>query len=543
MHPPYAFVDSFVRDHLPPAANWPLLRLDQPGLSYPPLLNCAVELLDRKVDEGYGEHIALRTLEAVCTYRQLLHRANGIARVLRDRFGLVPGQRVLLRGYNHPLLAACWLGVLKAGGVVVTSMPLLRAAELTQMISKARVGFALCDVRLRDELELARSTAHDLHTICYFNESGPDALEAWLDDLSPAQTASFANICTRADEAALIAFTSGTTGQPKASVHFHRDVLAICDAFPRAILEPQAGDIYCGTSPLAFTYGLGGLLCFPLRHGASSLLLEKPTADDLLRAIAQHRVSLCFSVPTFWRQMAAKAHDYDLSSLRCCVSAGEPLPEATRALWRLASGLDIIDGLGTTELLHIFISHPPGEGRAGAVGRVIPGYEACIMDAQGKPLPAGQTGRLAVRGPTGCRYLDDERQQAYVIDGWNLTGDTGMMDADGYFYYAARSDDIIVSSGYNIAGPEVEGVLLQHPDVQDCAVVGVPDSERGQIVKAWVVTRCGVFADAALAAELQRFVKQRIAPYKYPRLVVFVDSLPRTETSKLQRYRLRQESM
>ena len=539
-----AHLDRYVRDRLPPPGDWPDLRCDRAGLRYPERLNCAVELLDRMVAEGHGERIALRTPEAECTYRQLLARANRIARVLRDELGLVPGNRVLLRGYNHPMLAACWLAVLKAGGIVVTSMPLLRVRELGQMIAKARIGLALCDARLLDELELARQTASEPLQVLAFNRDDGASLEALLEADADGDDAfdSFDNVDTRADDVALIAFTSGTTGTPKASVHFHRDVLTVCDLFPRSILGLRADDILCGTSPLAFTYGLGGLLCFPLRHGASSLLLERPTPASMLAAIAAQRATVCFSVPTFWRQMAALAADYDLSSLRLCVSAGEPLPEATRAMWREATGKEIVDGLGSTELLHVFISHVPDKRRRGAIGYVVPGYQACILDAAGRPLPPGAVGRLAVKGPTGCRYLDDPRQRDYVEHGWNLTGDTGAMDADGYFYYRARNDDIIVTAGYNVAGPELEEALLQHPAVLDCGVVGIPDAARGQLVKAFVVLRPGQAPGTGLAAELQDFVKQRIAPYKYPRAIEFVAGLPRTETSKLQRYRLREEN-
>ena len=536
-------LDTFARDHLPSRHQWPELRFDLPELQYPERLNCAVELLDRMVANGHGERIALRTPEGACTYRQLLARANRIAHVLRDDMKLVPGNRVLLRGYNHPMMVACWLAVLKAGGIVVASMPLLRAKELRQMVAKASIGLALCDARLLDELGLARQAAPedrpDLMRILHFNGGGRGSLEELLE----TKPTGFANVDTCADDVALIAFTSGTTGEPKASMHFHRDVLAVCDCFPRSILKASADDVFCGMPPLAFTYGLGGLLCFPLRHGASSVLLERPTAEALLQTIQDCKATICFAVPTVWRQMAglAKEKCFDVSSLRQCVSAGEPLPDATRQLWKAATGIEIIDGLGTTEMLHIFISHTPQAARRGATGYVIPGYQAQVIDAAGNPLPPGQIGRLAVKGPTGCRYLADARQTLYVENGWNVTGDAYLMDADGYFYYQARNDDIIVSAGYNIAGPEVEAALQQHPAVLECGVVGVPDAERGQLVKAFVVLRPGSLPGPGLVEELQDFVKQSIAPYKYPRAVEFVDALPRTETNKLQRFRLREQ--
>lgn len=531
--------DTFARQHLPPRSEWPELVFERPELCYPPRLNCAVELLDRMVASGHGDRPAIwapvGARPVCCTYRQLLARANRIAHALREDLGLIPGNRVLLRGPNNPMLAACWLGVLKAGGIAVATMPLLRAAELTQIAAKARTRLALCEARLLDELELAKADCPDLKRIVAFNDGGKASLEALLE----GKPDTFDNIDTAADDVALIAFTSGTTGRPKGTLHFHRDVLAMCDAFPRSVLRPGPDDIFCGTPPLAFTFGLGGLLCFPLRFGASTVLVEKLMPDTLMQTIRDFRATICFTAPTFWRLMAPLAAQDGIGNLQKCVSAGEALPDATRQLWKQATGIEIIDGIGATEMIHIFISSPPEAVRRGAIGQVVPGYHALIVDDEGNPLPAGTVGRLAVIGPTGCRYLADARQSQYVQHGWNLTGDAFSMDADGYFSYHARTDDMIVSAGYNIAGPEVEGVLLAHPAVAECGVVGVPDAERGQIVKAIVVLREGQAPSDALARELQDFVKQRIAPYKYPRAVEFVAALPRTETGKLQRFRLR----
>jgi 2-aminobenzoate-CoA ligase len=535
---PSAYSDTFARDNLPSADLWPELIFELPELEYPSRLNCAVELLDRMVANGHGERIALRTRDGECSYRQLLARANRIAHVLRDDLRLQPGNRILLRGPNHPMLVACWLGALKAGCIVVATMPLLRAQELRRIIDKAQIGAALCDGRLREELDLACKESASLRQVLSFNDNAPYSLEALLEN----KPIDFAGVDTAADDVALIAFTSGTTGQPKATMHFHRDVMAMSDCFPRSILQVDANDIFCGTPPLAFTFGLGGLLCFPLRHGASAVLVERQNPETLLQAIETFRATICFTVPSFWRQMAGLAKNFDLSSLKQCVSAGEPLPDATRQLWKAASSIEIIDGLGSTEMLHIFISHTPQTVRSGAIGQAIPGYRARVVDQDGNPLPPGTVGRLAVKGPTGCRYLADARQAAYVAQGWNITGDACSMDADGYIHYHARNDDIIVSSGYKIAGPEVEEVLLGHPAVLECAVVGVPDDERGQIVKAFVVLRQGYAPTAQLTEELQNFVKSGIAPYKYPRAIDFVAALPRSETSKLQRFRLREQA-
>ncbi len=534
-----AHIDTFARDNLPPRAQWPDLVFELPELQYPPRLNCAAELLDRMVAAGHGERPALWApvggKPVQCTYRQLLARANRIARALSEDLGLVPGNRVLLRGPNNPMMAACWLGIVKAGGIVVATMPLLRAKELTQIAVKARCSLALCDARLLEELELARPDCPDLKRIVAF---GDGTLESLLE----AKPETFDNVDTAADDVALIAFTSGTTGQPKGTMHFHRDVLAMCDAFPRSVLKPGPDDVFCGTPPLAFTFGLGGLLCFPLRAGASTVLVEKLMPDTLMQTIRDFKATICFTAPTFWRLMAPLAEKGGIGSLQKCVSAGEALPDATRQLWKQATGIEIIDGIGATEMIHIFISSPPEAVRRGAIGQVVPGYQARIVDDDGQPLPPGAVGRLAVKGPTGCRYLADVRQSQYVQDGWNLTGDAFSMDADGYFFYQARTDDMIVSAGYNIAGPEVESALLAHPAVAECGVVGVPDEERGQIVKAVVVLREGQVPSEALARELQDFVKRTIAPYKYPRAVEFAAALPRTETGKLQRFRLRQNS-
>jgi len=531
-----AHLDTFARDHLPPRREWPELVFTLPELQYPEQINCANELLDGAVARGWGERTAILAPGGVrWTYAELLARANRIAHVLREDLSLIPGNRVLLRGPNSPMMAACWFAVIKAGGIAVGTMPLLRAKELTDIVTKAQITHALCDARLASELDAARLDCPTLTTIAQFQTGASDGIEARAAN----KPAVFADIHTAADDTALIAFTSGTTGKPKGTMHFHRDVLAACDCWPRSTLRATADDVFTGSPPLAFTFGLGGLLLFPLRVGAATLLLEKTSPDALLPAIAEYRASVLFTAPTSYRAMAAQAAAFDLSSLRKCVSAGEALPAATRKLWKDATGIELIDGIGATELLHIFISHDEHHARPGATGKPVPGYEARVMDDTGKPLPPGKVGKLAVKGPTGCRYLADERQRQYVRDGWNYTGDAYLVDDDGYFVYQARTDDMIVSAGYNIAGPEVEGALLAHPAVAECGVVGVPDDERGQIVKAFVVLKPGHAGDEAMAKALQQFVKQAIAPYKYPRAVEFLASLPRTETGKLQRFRLR----
>ncbi|WP_338758380.1 benzoate-CoA ligase family protein [Massilia sp. METH4] len=527
-----AHVDPFARAHLPPPELWPELLFELPELHYPPRINCVAELLDRHVAAGQGGRTALYDEHERWSYVQLQERVDRIAHVLRGPMGLVPGNRVLLRGTNTPLMAAAILAVLKAGLVAVPTMPLLRTRELATIAAKAKVDAVLCAASLRADLD----AVPDLPQVRYFGTDAPDGLEALMAQAPGAFTA-----CdTAADDVCLISFTSGTTGVPKGTMHFHRDVLAICDCFPRHTLHTRPSDVFIGTPPLAFTFGLGGLLLFPLRVGASSVLLERLTPETLLAAIARYRATVCFTAPTSYRQMAALADRYDLSSLRETVSAGEALPVATREAWQRATGLAMIDGIGSTEMLHIFISAAGAEVRPGATGKPVPGYRACVLDAQGQPVGPGVVGRLAVKGPTGCRYLADPRQKDYVCNGWNLTGDAYETDADGYFYYRSRTDDMIVSAGYNIAGPEVEDALLRHPAVAECGVVGREDAERGQLVEAHVVLRPGYEAGQGLAAELQEFVKGEIAPYKYPRRVVFATSLPRTETGKLQRFRLRQ---
>jgi 2-aminobenzoate-CoA ligase len=530
-----AHVDSFARQHLPPSDQLPEFLFDRPELQFPETLNCATELLDRRVAAGEGGRLCVQGHGVRWTYADLQREANRIANVLVHDLGLVPGNRVLLRGANSPRLAACWFAVVKAGGIAVGSMPLLRAKELTQIVQKAEVSHALCDTRLAEELALAKVTCPTLRHVLHFNST--DAGE--LDARAAAQPATFTNIATSKDDTCIIAFTSGTTGQPKGTMHFHRDVMAACACWPVHVLRPRPDDVFIGSPPLAFTFGLGGLLLFPMSVGASTVLLEKATPDALPAAIAQYRATTCVTAPTSYRAMAPHLKGHDVSSLRQCVSAGEALPAATRQLWKTASGIEIIDGIGSTELLHIFISHDEAHAKPGATGTPVPGYVACVIDDGGKPLPPGQVGRLAVKGPTGCRYLGDPRQRQYVQDGWNVTGDAYLTDADGYFIYQARTDDMIISGGYNIAGPEVESALLLHDAVAECGVIGQADEERGQIVKAFVVLRPGHTAGEALTRELQDFVKRTIAPYKYPRAIEFCAALPRTETGKLQRFRLR----
>ncbi|MGV7210595.1 AMP-binding protein [Oxalobacteraceae bacterium A2-2] len=528
-----AHTDGFARERLPPAALWPELCFDLPELHYPQRLNCAAALLDAAVARGQGDRIAIRGQGVAWSYAELQRQVDRIAHVLRGPLALESGNRVLLRGANSPMMAACLLAVLKAGLIAVPTMPLLRAGELGAIMERARVNAVLCEHGLRGELEAAPGVPPKL---LWFGGAGPgiDTLEYW----SARQPDRYDAVDTALDDICLISFTSGTTGVPKGTMHFHRDLMAICDCFPRSVLKTQADDVFAGTPPLAFTFGLGGLLLFPLRVGGCAVL-EQLTPETLLQAVQDYRATITFTAPTAYRQMAALAPRYDLSSLRKSVSAGEALPVATRDAWRHATGIELIDGIGATELLHIFIAAADGQVRPGATGKPVPGYQACVLDGEGRPVGPGVVGRLAVKGPTGCRYLDDARQRDYVLDGWNLTGDAYEMDADGYFYYRARTDDMIVSAGYNIAGPEVEDALLGHPAVAECGVTGVPDQERGQLVQAHVVLRTGFQPSAALVRELQDFVKRRIAPYKYPRSLRFVAALPRTETGKLQRFRLR----
>jgi 2-aminobenzoate-CoA ligase len=545
---PSAHVDTFCRDHLPPADQWPDLEFTLPDLTYPDRLNCAHALLADTI-AAYGADrpclLPQDDAEQTWSYADLARTANQIAAVLTDDLGLVPGNRVLLRGPNSPWLVACWFGVLLAGGVAVTTMPLLRSAELTTICDIAQASLALCDDRFTDELLAAG--VPDLRLVSY-HPTAPSApasgAEAGapgnLNELASHKTGSFSAVQTAADDVALIAFTSGTTGRPKAAMHFHRDVLAVADTFSKHVIKPTPDDVFTGTPPLAFTFGLGALLIFPIRAGAQTLLIERATPAELADHIAARGVTVVSTAPTAYRAMLTAGKADQLRKLRRPVSAGETLPASVWHAFHDATGVKIIDGIGSTELLHIFISAADDQIRPGSTGLPVPGYRALVLDADGKPVPDGQPGRLAVKGPTGCRYLADERQRNYVSGGWNFTGDTYIRDSDGYFWYQARSDDMIISAGYNIAGPEVEEVLLTHPWVAECGVVGLPDEIRGQVVTAFVVLTDGTAAGPELVTELQDLVKRKIAPYKYPRVIEFLPSLPRTNTGKLQRFKLRE---
>ena len=532
---PSAHVDTFARDNLPPIGLQPEFLFTLPSLQFPAQLNCATELLDRHIAEGRGERVCLRATGVTWTYAELQRQSNRVANVLVQQMGLVPGNRVLLRAPNNPMMVAAWFGVIKAGGIAVATMPLLRAIELQKVIEKAQVSHALCDAALAAELDLALTQTARRVAVKHFNVESPESLESAMKTVD----ATFTNVDTASDDTCIIAFTSGTTGQPKGTMHFHRDVMAICACWPVHILRPRPDDVFIGSPPLAFTFGLGGLVLFPMQVGATAVLLEKPTPQNLLDGIREYGATTLFTAPTTYRTLAQHGAALRGSSLRQCVSAGEVLPASTRQLWREATGIELIDGIGATEMLHIFISADEAHARPGATGTAVPGYFATVLDDEGNSAPAGQIGRLAVKGPTGCRYLADERQRAYVYKGWNLTGDAYLVDADGYFHYQSRTDDMIISAGYNIAAPEVEDALLRHPAVAECAVIGVPDDERGQIVKAFVVLREGQHEDSALIRAMQDFVKQSIAPYKYPRAIEVRTQLPRTETGKLQRFRLR----
>lgn len=531
-----AHIDTFAADNLPPAELQPDYLFELPELQFPERLNCAAELLDRHVQEGRGDRLCVQADGVRWTYAELQEKANRIAHVLTRDMGLVPGNRVLLCGPNNPMLVASWFGVVKAGGIAVAAMPLLRAKELSTIVDIARVSHALCDDALRAEVLGAQQKSPVLKSVRFFNARAEDA--GTLEALMAQASAHFDAVDTAATDTCLLGFTSGTTGVPKATMHFHRDVMAVCACWPQSVLRAHADDVFIGSPPLAFTFGLGGQVLFPMSIGASMALLEKAGPSQLVDGMERFGATVVFTAPTSYRVMAQQGERIRRTRLRKCVSAGEALTASTRALWKDATGIEIIDGIGSTEMLHIFISHREDEARPGATGKAVPGYRARVVDDDGNELPPGTVGKLAVQGPTGCRYLNDARQRNYVQHGWNLTGDAYLMDADGYFVYQARTDDMIISAGYNIAAPEVEEALMQHPAVAECAVIGVPDAERGQIVKAFVVLRAGHAAGDAMARELQDFVKSTVAPYKYPRAVAFVDQLPRTPTGKLQRFRL-----
>ncbi|HJT14540.1 MAG TPA: benzoate-CoA ligase family protein [Dongiaceae bacterium] len=535
---PSAHVDTFARDNLPPPDLQPDYLLD--SFQYPERLNAAVELTDRMVERGFGDHVALIGNGRRRTYKELADWSNRVAHALVENYGVKPGNRVLVRSANNPAMVACWLAATKAGAVVVNTMPMLRPGELSQIVNQAQIQFALCDTRIMDDLVTCANGNQYLKKVIGFD--GTANHDSEMDRIALDKDVRFQAVDTGRDDVALLAFTSGTTGKPKATMHFHRDLLIIADGYAKEVLGVTPDDIFVGSPPLAFTFGLGGLAIFPLRFGATATLLETASPPNMLKIIETYKATICFTAPTAYLAMLKAADEgADISSLRIAVSAGETLPAPVYERWIAKTGKPILDGIGSTELLHIFITNRQRDMRPAATGRPVGGYEAKVVDADMNEVPRGTIGKLAVRGPTGCRYLADDRQKNYVKDGWNLTGDSFTQDEDGVFHFAARSDDMIISSGYNIAGPEVEAALLSHPDVAECGVIGVPDPERGQIVEAHVVLAAGAEADALTVKRLQDHVKQVIAPYKYPRSVKFVASLPKTQTGKLQRFRLREQ--
>lgn len=538
---PSAHVDTFARDNLPPPDRWPDLILERPEFRYPEQLNVAVELTDRNVEKGFGDRVALIGNGRRRTYKELVDWSNRLAHALVENYGVKPGNRVLIRSGNNPALVAAWLAATKAGAVVVNTMPMLRAGELGKIIDKAEISLALTDSRIADELVISAKTSRFLKQVVSFD--GTSNHDAELDRIALNKAVKFDAVKTSRDDVALLGFTSGTTGEPKATMHFHRDLLVIADGYAREVLNVTPDDVFVGSPPLAFTFGLGGLAIFPLRFGATATLLENASPANMIEIIETYKASICFTAPTAYRaMMAAMDKGADLSSLRLAVSAGETLPPPVFEEWTRRTGKPILDGIGTTEMLHIFVTNRVGDAHAGATGRPVTGYEAKIVDEEMNEVATDTVGKLAVRGPTGCRYLADARQKSYVRDGWNLTGDAFRRDSEGRFHFAARADDMIVSAGYNIAGPEVEAALLSHADVAECAVIGAPDSERGQIVAAYVVLKAGVAGDPLCVKRLQDHVKAVIAPYKYPRAVYFIEALPKTQTGKIQRFKLRQQS-
>jgi 2-aminobenzoate-CoA ligase len=538
---PSGHVDTFTRDHLPPAEQWPDLLLDRPEFQYPEYLNAAVELTDRMVERGFGDQTALIGNGRRRTYKELADWTNRLAHALVEDYAVKPGNRVLIRSGNNPAMVAVWLAVTKAGAVAVNTMPLLRSGELGKIVDKAEIGLGLVDSRIADELVACAKDSAFLNKVISFD--GTSNHDAELDRIALNKPVRFDAVKTGRDDVALLGFTSGTTGEPKATMHFHRDLLIMADGYAREVLGVTPEDVFVGSPPLAFTFGLGGLAVFPLRFGATATLLENASPSNMISIIETYKASIIFTSPTAYRaMMAAIDRGADLSSLRMAVSAGETLPAPVYDAWTRKTGKPILDGIGTTEMLHIFITNRLDDCAAGTTGRTVGGYEARIVDEAMREVPDGTVGHLAVRGPTGCRYLADTRQVAYVRDGWNLTGDAFVRDGDGRYRFAARADDMIISAGYNIAGPEVETALLTHPDVAECAVVGAPDVERGQIVEAHVVLSEGAVGDAHCIKRLQDHVKAKIAPYKYPRSVKFVAALPKTETGKIQRFKLRSQS-
>jgi 2-aminobenzoate-CoA ligase len=535
---PTGHVDTFARDNLPPMEQWPDFLLED--FPYPEYLNIGVALTGAKVDKGFGDHTALIGNGRQRTYKELDDWTNRLAHALVEEYGVKPGNRVLIRSANNPAMVACWLAATKAGAVVVNTMPLLRAKELEQIVDIAEIKVALCDSRMMDEIVSVGKTSKHLKTIVSFD--GTANHDAELDRVALGKSVKFQAVRTGRDDVCLLGFTSGTTGKPKATMHFHRDLLIIADGYAKEVLGVTSDDVFVGSPPLAFTFGLGGLAVFPLRFGAAATLLENASPPNMIEIIEKYRATICFTAPTAYRVMLrAMDEGADLSSLRCAVSAGETLPGPVYDEWKQKTGKEMLDGIGATEMLHIFISNRFGDSKPGCTGRPVSGYEARIVDDEMNDVPDGEPGRLAVRGPTGCRYLNDDRQKVYVRDGWNITGDTFMRDTDGYFHFAARNDDMIISAGYNIAGPEVEAALLSHPFVVECGVIGKPDEARGQIVEAHVVLEDGVARSELTVKMLQDHVKATIAPYKYPRSVVFIDALPKTQTGKVQRFRLRED--
>lgn len=533
---PSAHTDTYTRDNLPPADSWPTFLTE--NFNYPEHINVGSILTDAMVDKGFGDNVALIGNGRQRTYKELADWTNRLAHALVEDYGVKPGNRVLIRSANNPAMVACWLAATKAGAVVVNTMPMLRAGELSAIVDKAEISIALCDSRMMDEIVSCGKTSKFLKTIVSFD--GTANHDAELDRIALGKSVKFAAVKTGRDDVALLGFTSGTTGDPKATMHFHRDLLMIADGYAAEVLGVTPNDVFVGSPPLAFTFGLGGLAIFPLRFGATATLLETASPANMIEIIETHKATICFTAPTAYRaMMRAMDEGADLSTLRCAVSAGETLPAPVFDEWHKKTGKPMLDGIGATELLHIFITNRFDDAKSACTGRPVTGYEAKVVDDDMREMPRGEPGRLAVRGPTGCRYLADDRQQKYVRDGWNITGDTFVQDDHGYFHFAARNDDMIVSAGYNIAGPEVEAALLSHPHVVECAVIGIPDEDRGFIVQAHVVLTNGVPRDEYTIKRLQDHVKATIAPYKYPRSVVFTDTLPKTQTGKIQRFQLR----
>ncbi len=542
---------SLIERYGPPRELWPRFGLDFPeAREWPAKLNIAEVLVDDNLKRG--DKPAILYEDRQIKYRELQLMINKFGNALKV-LDVKPYDRVMLRLPNIPEFIVSSLAVQKLGAVSVPTFTLLKAKELSYIASDCEAKVLITTPSLLEDVEKAKGELKTIRHIV-LADAKPSEVEApyiafdyLMDDFKEAT--GLEPVRVDQDEVTLLLYTSGTTGPPKGCIHTHRHYLAVADCYAKNVLQAREDDVWGGPPTMAFAYGHTGLICNPLRHGATTSLVGSGRFEpaSMFQLIEKHGISVFYGVPTAYRTMVALKHErgkYDFSSLRVCVTAGEPCPPSLYYTIKEFFGCEVLEHMGCTELFNGFISTRFGQVKPGSMGLAVPGYDVRILGDDGNEVKTGEVGHLAVAGPIGIRYWKlPEKQAESVRNGWNHTGDMAYKDEEGFFWFASRSDDIIKTAAYRVSPHEVEEALIKHGAVAEAGVIGVPDLERGQIIKAFIVLKPDHKPSSRLEEELRVFVKDQIAPYKAPKEVEFVKELPKTETGKIRRAELKRKEL